>query len=42
MANHIWGWGNEYLHFLPEKALWREKDRVLMVADLHLGKAEVF
>ena len=42
MASHIWGWGNEYLHFLPEKALWREKDRVLMVADLHLGKAEVF
>ena len=42
MACQIWRWGNEHLHFLPERALWRDKDRVLMVADLHLGKAEVF
>lgn len=37
-----WTWGQEQLEFLPEKALWRPKGRELLIADLHLGKAEVF
>ena len=37
-----WTWGQERLEFLPEKALWRPKGRELLIADLHLGKAEVF
>ena len=38
----IWTWNQESLGFLPQRALWREDGRVLMVADLHLGKAESF
>ena len=38
----LWRWKQETLGFLPERALWREHGRVLMVADLHLGKAESF
>ena len=37
-----WTWGQEHLEFLPEKALWRPEGRELLIADLHLGKAEVF
>ena len=37
-----WTWGEEHLEFLPEKALWRPEGRELLIADLHLGKAEVF
>ena len=37
-----WTWCDEVLTFLPERALWREQGRQLMVSDLHLGKAEVF
>ena len=40
--SHSWQWGTETLQFLPERALWRPQGRELMVADLHLGKAEVF
>lgn len=39
---HTWHWSDEELVFLPDKALWRPCSRDLMVADLHLGKAEVF
>ena len=43
MATHDWLWADqEKLTFLPECGLWREQGRVLFVADLHLGKAEVF
>ena len=38
----VWRWGQERLEFLPEKALWRPAGRELLIADLHLGKAEVF
>ena len=38
----LWTWGQERLEFLPEKALWRPTGRELLIADLHLGKAEVF
>lgn len=38
----LWCWKQERLHFLPERALWRDDGRMLMVADLHLGKAETF
>jgi DNA ligase-associated metallophosphoesterase len=35
-------WGDLRLELLGEKALWEPQDGVLMVADLHLGKAETF
>ena len=37
-----WAWGKSSLTFLPQRALWRAEGRELFVADLHLGKAEVF
>ena len=37
-----WSWGDSPLTFLPQRALWRAEGRELFVADLHLGKAEVF
>ena len=37
-----WTWGDSPLTFLPQRALWRAEGRELFVADLHLGKAEVF
>ncbi|MGC6483487.1 MAG: ligase-associated DNA damage response endonuclease PdeM [Synechococcus sp.] len=39
---HTWHWHDETLVLLPERALWRPQGGELMVADLHLGKAEVF
>ena len=42
MAGQPWSWEKEQLQFLPQRALWRPDGRVLMVADLHLGKAEAF
>ena len=42
MKGQEWAWRSETLRFLGERALWREQGRQLMVADLHLGKAEVF
>ncbi|MEB3157831.1 MAG: ligase-associated DNA damage response endonuclease PdeM [Synechococcus sp.] len=39
---HLWHWQGQELCFLPERALWFPADRLLLVADLHLGKAEVF
>ena len=42
MTSYSWSWEQEQLIFLPERALWRQKGRILMVADLHLGKAEAF
>jgi DNA ligase-associated metallophosphoesterase len=35
-------WGGERLWFLPERAAWLPHTRTLLVADLHLGKAEAF
>ena len=40
--SHRWQWQNEELHLLPERAIWRPRGRELLIADLHLGKAEVF
>ncbi len=37
-----WSWEQERFEFLAEKALWRPEGRELLIADLHLGKAEVF
>ena len=37
-----WSWQQERLEFLAEKALWRPEGHELLIADLHLGKAEVF
>ena len=37
-----WFWREETLRFLPQRAVWREAGRQLMLADLHLGKAEAF
>ena len=42
MNGQLWHWGTETLQFLPQRALWRQEGRVLMLADLHLGKAEAF
>ena len=35
-------WAGELLHLLPERALWWPGQRVLFVADLHLGKAATY
>jgi DNA ligase-associated metallophosphoesterase len=35
-------WGAERLWLLPERAVWLEGARTLLLADLHLGKAETF
>ena len=35
-------WGSNTLELLPERAAWDPQRRALLVADLHLGKAESF
>lgn len=35
-------WGEEKLWLLPERAVWVAGRRLLLLADLHLGKAETF
>lgn len=35
-------WGDERLELLGEKAVWDPARRTLLLADLHLGKAETF
>ena len=35
-----WIWREETLRFLPQRAVWREAGRQLMVADLGFGLAE--
>ena len=40
--SHTWQWQREELVFLADRALWRPKASQLFVADLHLGKAELF
>ncbi|MFM7362289.1 MAG: ligase-associated DNA damage response endonuclease PdeM [Cyanobium sp.] len=35
-------WGEEELWLLPERAVWLAGRRLLLLADLHLGKAETF
>jgi DNA ligase-associated metallophosphoesterase len=35
-------WAGEALVLLPERALWWPAERTLFVADLHLGKGDVF
>ncbi len=35
-------WAGERMHLLPERALWWAAQRVLFVADLHLGKAATY
>ncbi len=37
-----WQWRQEELVLLAQKAIWRPSSEELFVADLHLGKAEVF
>ena len=34
--------GDGPLQLLPERAVWRPRERALFVADLHLGKAAAF
>ena len=33
-------WNGQTLVFLPEKALWVEQQRLMLIADVHLGKAD--
>jgi len=33
-------WNGQTLVFLPEKALWVEQQKLLLIADVHLGKAD--
>ena len=33
-------WQGCELQFLPERALWLEQEGLLLIADVHLGKAE--
>ena len=42
VAHCHWQWRDEELVLLAEKAIWRPSSKELFVADLHLGKAEVF
>ena len=42
MGELAWQWRSEELVFLPQRALWRPQGRELLLADLHLGKAEAF
>ena len=35
-------WQSTELHLLPERALWQPSTGLLLLADLHLGKAEAF
>jgi len=37
-----WFWRGHRLDLLAERAVWDPQQRTLLVADLHLGKAEVF
>ena len=40
MGELVWTWCSEELVFLPQRAIWRPQGRELLLADLHLGKAE--
>ena len=42
VAHCRWQWRDEELVLLAQKAIWRPSSEELFVADLHLGKAEVF
>ena len=42
VAHCRWQWRDEELVLSAEKAIWRPSSEELFVADLHLGKAEVF
>ena len=33
-------WNGQTLVFLPDKALWVEEQQLLLIADVHLGKAD--
>ena len=33
-------WNGQTLVFLPDKALWVEQQQLLLIADVHLGKAD--
>ena len=41
-GQHPWIWRGHRLDLLAERAVWDPQQRTLFVADLHLGKAEVF
>ena len=41
-GQHPWSWRGHRLDLLAERAVWDPQQRTLLVADLHLGKAEVF
>ena len=41
-AHCHWQWREEELVLLAQKAIWRPSSEELFIADLHLGKAEVF
>ena len=42
MAGHTVCWAGETLVLLPERALWWPARHMLLIADLHLGKAATF
>ena len=41
-GQHPWIWRGHRLDLLAERAVWDPQQRTLLVADLHLGKAELF
>ena len=41
-GQHPWIWHGHRLDLLAERAVWDPQQRTLLVADLHLGKAELF
>ncbi|MFM7235713.1 MAG: ligase-associated DNA damage response endonuclease PdeM [Cyanobium sp.] len=42
MSSSVFHWQEHALELLPERAIWDGVQGLLLVADLHLGKAEVF
>ena len=40
MTTAVLDWGDEQLEMLPERALWLPRRRWLLLADVHLAKAE--
>lgn len=41
-STEIIEWAGETLHLMPEKAIWWEREKTVLIADPHFGKASAF